>query len=69
MDIRLQNICEKHDFKMSSEVKEIICRAFSRNPFVAKPKAFILIKALNVARAYLKTDNILEIIDWAKKDR
>lgn len=64
-DPELIRICEQYGFENPIVVKEIITAAFRK--FGPKPTVFIFIKALNVARVYLKTEHIVLIKKWAKE--
>ena len=68
MNEKLESLCKTYGFNSADEVKEIIHRAFTHNPLIARPKVFILIKALNVAKTFLQSDNLREIVKWAKSN-
>jgi hypothetical protein len=63
-DPALVRLCEQYGFENPIVVKEIIKAGFKR--FGPKPTAFVLIKALNIARTYLKTEHLKLIKEWAK---
>ena len=63
-DPALLRLCEQYGFENDVVVKEILVAAFKK--FGPKPTAFVLVKALNIARTYLKTEHLYLIKKWAK---
>ena len=61
------NEYKEYGFDNMQIVKEIIRTAFSKKLFVTRPQVFMLVKALNVARIHLSTNDLEDIIKWTKK--
>lgn len=62
-----EKLCQDNGFNNMKEVKDVIYSAWSKKLFAIRPQVFILMRALGVARIYLGTNDLEEVIKWSKQ--
>ena len=65
--MNVDNLCKEYQFNNLDEVKEVIQAAWTKKLFAVRPQVFVLIRALGVARTFLATNDLNEVIKWARE--